>query len=153
MGALMNHHCPECSASWEPGATCQDHFHACLALEYEHPESFGAVHHLLVICYMLQHNAYSAHAWLDARQMLAGFVGGTLSPYQIRRKNRLLKQNPGSISRGPGLAEFQQIMWRCTIKSIRLSDPAVYCEDIRAWAVSVLADTDLLISRISGKQR
>jgi hypothetical protein len=45
-----------------------------MALEYENPSAYGAVHHLTVACYMLQHNAYSRDVWLEARKMLAQFI-------------------------------------------------------------------------------
>ena len=66
--------CPLCHAEYPSGETCQERFERCLALEFENPGTYGAVHHLTVACYMLQHNRYSREGWLQARALLAEFV-------------------------------------------------------------------------------
>jgi hypothetical protein len=78
--------CPLCHASLPPNQTCQDLFHQCLALEFEHPSAFGAVHHLTVLCYSLQHNLYSPQGWLEGRRLLARFVLEGASPAKLRRQ-------------------------------------------------------------------
>ena len=86
----------------------------CLALEFENPGTYGAVHHLTVACYMLQHNRYSREGWLQARALLAEFVDQGANPDQVRREHRQAfnqQKRTWSFTRGDKLAEFDRIVW------------------------------------------
>ncbi|MCB0192999.1 MAG: hypothetical protein KDJ65_13730 [Anaerolineae bacterium] len=65
----MSQKCLHCGANIQPNESCRDRFDLCLALEFENPIAFGAVHHLTVACYMLQHNAYARDVWLEATKI------------------------------------------------------------------------------------
>lgn len=143
----MRQTCPLCGGETAVSETCADRFNRCLALEYEHPAAFGAVHPLTVLCYMLQHNAYTATAWAAARKMLAQFVHEGKTPAEMRRQNRqwLAQRDPASrLTAGEKLAEFETIVWSRTIADVRLDTPDSYCADINQWAQRVLADTAFL---------
>jgi hypothetical protein len=47
--------CADCGAPAAEGETCRGMFDQLLAHEYALPEAFGAVHHLPVAVYSLQH--------------------------------------------------------------------------------------------------
>ena len=80
--------CPECGALWNYGRTCADDFHQMLFWENERPE-LGEVHHLMVLCYHLQHpSLYSAAGLAHARELLREFVVDGLTPQEVRRRNR-----------------------------------------------------------------
>src|SRR5512145_2930017 len=67
-------HGPECNAPWQEGQTCQDHFHQMLFWENEHPP-LGEVHHLMVLCYHLQHPSLYAPEGLEyAKGLLVDFI-------------------------------------------------------------------------------
>ncbi len=84
----MQLECPECDAILSNGRTCADDFHQLLFWENERPE-LGEVHHLMVLCYHLQHpSLYSTEGLAHARQLLADFVAGGLSPEEARRRQR-----------------------------------------------------------------
>jgi hypothetical protein len=128
----MSSACAQCGAVYQSGGTCQERFEACLALEYENPEAYGAVHLLSVACYMLQHNLYSRDGWLEARRMVAQTVIHETTPAEIREKNwRKLAsgQRKWSVTKGEKLAEFEAIRWSLTIA------------DVKHWAMCVLEDT------------
>lgn len=77
--------CPDCGADQLPESTCQDCFNSLLAFELEHPEAFGAVHHLTVSCFYLQHPRGYAHATLRAwRDLVAASLDGTMSTQELR---------------------------------------------------------------------
>lgn len=59
--------CAECGAAWTNGQTCEDHFHQMLFWEAENPRAGAEVHHLMVLCYHLQHPSLSRsqHRWFD----------------------------------------------------------------------------------------
>ena len=125
-----------------------------MALEYENPGAFGAVHHLTVVCYMLQHNAYSRDVWLEARNMLAQFVEEGVSPAAMRGRNRVRfdsAHRSWSITKGAKLPEFETILWSRTIAGVRLDDPETYCADVQLWATYVLKDTEQLVQGLKGK--
>ena len=116
-------------------------------MEFENPATFGAVHHLTVACYMLQHNGYSREGWLEVRKMVAQFVEEGVKPAEVRKRNQSRfdsRQREWSITKGPKLAEFDTITWSRTIADVRLDDPQSYCADVECWAESVLADTETL---------
>ncbi len=147
--------CPLCHASLPSKQTCQDLFHQCLALEFEHPSTFGAVHHLTVLCYYLQHNLYSHQGWLEGRRLLARFVQEGASPAEVRKQEgpRLQsgkrswrvtggeKKPGGEDLPGEKLPGVESLSWSRTIASLRLDDPQIYCAGVRLWAESVLLDS------------
>src|SRR5215210_7893546 len=80
--------CPECGAAWEGGKTCQDDFHQMLYWESEDP-SLWEVHHLMVLCYHLQHPSLYSPAGLNwAKDTLVEFVEQSASTEEVRRHNR-----------------------------------------------------------------
>ena len=119
-----------------------------MALEYENPAAYGAVHHLSVACYMLQHNAYSAEVWPEARNMLARFIRDGITPEQVRRQNRSRfdsRHRSWSVTKGAKFPDFDPILWTRTIADVRLDDPETYCKDVILGAERVLADTEVLV--------
>lgn len=47
--------CPECGTAWSPGDTGRDCFHLLGVWEGENPAVILQAHHLMVLCYHLQH--------------------------------------------------------------------------------------------------
>jgi hypothetical protein len=143
----MPYQCPQCGAKYTTDEQCADRFQACLALEYENPSAYGAVHHLTVISYMMQHDGYSLSAWLGAREMLSQFIRDGVSPAATRKKIGM-EANSGrrkwSMVKGPKLSHIARLDWKRTIAEIRLQDPETYVADVRQWAASVLEDSEAL---------
>lgn len=135
--------CPDCGARLPAAETCRERFGACLSLEYQHPDTFGAVHHLAVMCYSLQHNGYSRDAWLDARAMLARCLRENLSGPEFLKitREKLGTRRSGSITRGPRLAGVSSITWTVTVADLDTTTAARYEAGVRQWAASVVADT------------
>ena len=80
--------CPECGAALQGGETCEALFHQMLYWENEQPE-LGSVHHLMVLCYHLQHPSLLSQAGLDTGvQLLRDFLENGLTPEQARREKR-----------------------------------------------------------------
>jgi hypothetical protein len=147
----MSTTCQQCGAQWPDSTSCREHFEECLAYEYEHPATFGAVHHLMVACYMLQHNQYSRAGWIEARRLLERFLKHEVTPQEIRAENRARLdsgQRDWSITQGPRLAEFNSITWARTFAEVRLESPEIYCADVERWAAGVVADTRELIQHL-----
>ena len=143
--------CLQCSAVLEGQETCQERFDLAQSLELGQPASY-AVHHLSVPCFLLQHNRYSGQGWLYARQLLVEFIRHGKSPQEIRTSNRrqvVNRHRNWSVTKGPKLPGVENIAWSFTIADIRLDTPEHYCDDVRKWAESILADTDELIRTVS----
>jgi hypothetical protein len=69
--------------------TCEACFHALLAFENEHPAAFGAVHHLTVACYFLQHPRGYRPQVLDMwRNLIADSLNGRVTPRELQRRAR-----------------------------------------------------------------
>lgn len=153
--AEMSQKCSQCGAEYPSGGACRDRFDLCLVKEFESPTTFGAVHHLTVTCYMLQHNAYSRQVWLEARKMLAQFIQEGVTPAEMRNRIRSKfdsakrAKRPWRVTKGAKLAEFDSIVWSRTIADVRLDDAGTYCSDVKLWAISVLQDTETLIQKLN----
>jgi hypothetical protein len=148
----MSHKCPQCGAEFPSDEQCRDRFDLCMAMEYENPAAYGAVHHLTVACYMLQHNAYSREVWLEAREMLAQFIREGMTPAEMRKQKRSRFDSghrKRRVTAGEKLEEFGTIVWSRTIADVRLDNPRVYRADVELWVTSVLADTQPLVQSYS----
>src|SRR5574342_566687 len=76
---------PECGAREK---LCGNRFDEFLVLEFTDP-AYGAVHHLTVATYMLQHSSKLTRAgWLHERELLREFLVENKSPAFIRKQNR-----------------------------------------------------------------
>jgi uncharacterized protein DUF5946 len=96
--------CAECGAAQTADTRCLDCFHALLAFENERPPAFGAVHHLTVACYYLQHPTGYAPATLEMwRQLLADSLSGRATVKQLLERARRKFEGP-TRAREPGAA-------------------------------------------------
>ena len=71
---VVDNTCPACGANLPGGLTCEDCFHQMLFWENEE-SLLGEVHHLMVLCYHLQHpHLYSQEGLANAAGLLIDFV-------------------------------------------------------------------------------
>ena len=134
--------CPECGA---PDNLCQTRFDEFLALEFSDLR-YGAVHNLTVATFMLQHSSrMSKEGWLYERELLRDFIVNNKSPNLVRQ------QTSDQVDSGKRTFRFKskdgkpvisKTMWRKTILDVRAENAEVYCEDIAAWARSVLEESE-----------
>lgn len=141
----MSDHCPECGAAWADGRTCADDFHQLLFWENERPE-LGEVHHLMVLCYHLQHpSLYSAEGLAHARRLLTQFVEVGLSPAEVRQRQRAAVDSGGrgwSITARPGnRGEYERLpAWEVRARDVVEGRPDHYLENVRRWAGAIVRD-------------
>ncbi|HEY7348534.1 MAG TPA: DUF5946 family protein [Ktedonobacterales bacterium] len=139
-----NNQCPECGAAWRNNLTCQDHFHQMLAWEAEYPDKTLAGHHLMVLCYHLQHpHLYSPQGLEQAKQLLVAFVEQGATPDEMRRRQRgtvdsgkrawKIKGTPTSYG-----AYARPIQWPTTAADITAAGVDAYLDNVQAWARSVV---------------
>ncbi|MBI5353888.1 MAG: hypothetical protein HZB50_14700 [Chloroflexi bacterium] len=132
--------CPECGA---PDDICKTRFDEFLVLEFT-DASFGAVHHLTVSAYMLQHSSkLTREGWLHERELLREFLVENKPPAFIRKQNRDLVDSGKrkfKITSKNGLPVISKTSWTKTILDVRTENAEVYCADVTAWARSVLDD-------------
>ena len=136
--------CPECGA---PEAQCEPRYHECLNKEFT-DAGYGAVHHLTVATYMLQHSSkLTREGWLYERELLRSFIVENKPPAFIRKQNKDLVDNGKrkfKITSKDGLPKIARTTWTKTILDIRTENADVYCEDVTAWAKAALADSQEL---------
>jgi hypothetical protein len=133
--------CPECFAIHNDGLTCVDDFHQMLFWEAEDP-ALGIVHHLMVLCYHLQHpGLYSPEGLRYSRQLLSAFIEEGLTPAEVRRRSRDTvdsgKRNwkiKGDIT--PGSYDCA-IQWTMTAADVVAGGMTHYVENVTVWAQSV----------------
>jgi Family of unknown function (DUF5946) len=114
--------CPECGARWQGTRTCTDDFH--LLLGWELAYLVYDVHHLLVLCYHLQHpSLYSPQMLQRAPQMLVDFVEGGISPQQMRQRIAISVDH-----------------WQRRVGDVVDGGLDAYVPNVQAWAALVLAD-------------
>ncbi len=137
--------CPECGA---PETLCQTRFDEFLALEFT-DAGYGAVHHLTVTAYMLQHSSkLTREGWLHERELLREFLVENKPPAFIRRQNRDLVDSGKrtfKIKSRDGLPVINKTSWTKTILDVRTENAEVYCADVSAWARSVLVEAQGII--------
>lgn len=137
-----NEICPECGAAWTAGRTCRDYFHQMLYWENEDPAR-GEVHHLMVLCYHLQHpSLYSAEGLATARELLADLVERGLTTQQIRHDNRerLSSGNRGwtMTARLGNHGRYRRpVAWTMAAADVVAAGPERYRERVREWAESI----------------
>ena len=138
------HPCPECGAALAGTTTCQDHFHQMLYWETEVPAR-GEVHHLMVLCYHLQHpGLYSPAGLQHALGLLDDFIVRGKSPAEVRQLNRdkvASDQRTWTITARPGAqgAYERPIVWTLTAADVIAGGADAYCDTVRLWARSVYA--------------
>jgi hypothetical protein len=132
--------CPECGA---PDSLCETRFEEFLALEFT-DAGYGAVHHLTVAAYMLQHSSLlTREGWLNERKLLREFLVENKPPQFVRRQNRELI-NSGKrafkIKSRDGQRVIHRSTWANTILDVRTEDVETYCAEVTTWARSVLEE-------------
>ncbi len=138
----MSDHCPECGARLAEGRSCADDFHQLLFWENERPE-LGEVHHLMVLCYHLQHpSLYSAEGLAHARRLLADFVAGGLSPAEVRQRQRAAVdsgQRAWHVTGRPGNrgAYERTPLWTMRAQDVVAVGIERYSDSMRRWAADV----------------
>ena len=132
--------CPECGA---PDRLCQTRFDEFLVLEFTDAD-YGAVHHLTVAAYMVQHSSkLTPEGWLHERELLREFLIANKPPAFIRKQNKDLVDSGKRkfrIKSRDGLPVINKTTWTKTILDVRVENAEIYCEDVTAWARSVLED-------------
>jgi hypothetical protein len=135
--------CPECGAPVTEKYSCTEHFHRFLILEFSDPE-YGAVHHLTVAAYMLQHpSRLSRSGWLGMRALLSRFLEEGIDPQSVRAEMRAevdSSQRTWSLVKGPRMELPENFSWSITILSVNESDAAQYRLGIERWARQALND-------------
>jgi len=137
--------CSECGARLTTEQTCRDHFHQMLFWESEDPTCW-AVHHLIVLCYHLQHpSLYSTEGLATARGLLTDFIERGLSPEEVRRKNSgpvASGARDWTITARPGNqgAYDRPIRWTMTAADVVAAGAEAYVESVGAWARAVHTD-------------
>ena len=134
--------CPECGA---PENLCQTRFDEFLVLEFT-DAGYGAVHHLTVATFMVQHSSrMTREGWMYERELLREFLIENKPPQLIRKQ---IKDTVDSGKRTfkfkskTGLPAINKSSWTKTILDIRAENAEVYGQDINAWATAVLEDAE-----------
>ena len=134
--------CPECGA---PDRLCQARFDEYLILEFTDP-GYGAVHHLTVAAFMVQHSSrMTREGWLFERDLLRQFLVENKPPALVRRqiKNTVDSgKRKFKIKSKTGLPIINKSTWTKTILDARAENAETYCKDITAWARSVLEEAE-----------
>ena len=137
--------CPECGA---PDNLCQTRFDEYLILEFT-DAGYGAVHHLTVATFMVQHSSkMTGEGWLFERDLIRQFLVENKSPALIRKQ---IKDTVDSGKRTfnlkskTGVPVINKTTWTKTILNVRAENAEVYCEDITTWARSVLEEADAIV--------
>jgi hypothetical protein len=134
--------CPECGAR---DTLCQERFDEFQALEFT-DAAYGAVHHLTVAAYMVQHSSkLTREGWLHERELLREFLVENKPPAFIRKQNKDLVDSGKrtfKIKSSDGKPVINKTSWTKTILDVRVENAQVYCDDVKAWARSVLEDAE-----------
>lgn len=133
--------CAECGTLLTDGDTCRAIFERMMAREFQEFATYGAVHHLSVLCFNIQHPAgYSDDYWRYAVALLTETVEHDL-PGEVIRARMRREMAPGrrtlTIRGAPSMPHTHAWTMRCG--DIPLDDAARYTDAVRAWARSIVA--------------
>jgi uncharacterized protein DUF5946 len=145
--------CAQCGASQSDGITCRDCFDMMLAFENENPPAFGAVHHLTVACYFLQHPAGYADAALNLwHQAVADGLDGRATTQELQR--RAGRAFAGSVRVRDATAvprPWWPKSWPRTVRDVLMPgetiDAPTYVQRAAVWAESVRTTLDAAATR------
>jgi hypothetical protein len=97
---------------------------------------------------MVQHSSnVTREGWLLERNLLREFLIENKPPAYIRKQNRDVVDSGKrtfKIKSKTGVPVINKITWRKTILDVRAENADVYCEDISAWARSVLEEAEAI---------
>jgi len=137
--------CPACGALRAADSSCEADFHTLLGWEHEFP-AYGEVHHLLVLCYQLQHpHLYSIEGLVHAKGLIVDFLEGGKTTEQVRREKRGIVASSArtwKVTARPGScgAYAHPIKWSMTVLDVAADDHTRYRENVRRWADATLKD-------------
>lgn len=137
--------CLACGAALTGTESCEAFFHQMLFWENEFSE-LGAVHHLAVLCYHLQHpHLYSPAGLKAAVGLLESFVEAGASTPEVRRRSRAHLDSGRrswkiTARRGDEGAYPSPVSWQTTAPDIIAAGPDCYIDTVRHWAVCCLQD-------------
>ena len=141
--------CPDCGAV-QQRAACLSCFHALLAYENERPTAFGAVHHLTVATYYLQHpRGYTFDVLRAWRDLLADALDGRAAPREFLR--RVSRDFSGPVRvRDPEATppQWWPRRWTMTIQSVITPDEPLEVEEYVARARHWAAEARALLERV-----
>lgn len=145
-GRCAINHCPECGAPRAADDSCRERFDRCLAREFSDP-AYGAVHHLTVAAYVLQHpSRLSRPGWLAMRDLLSRFLREGVAPAEVvsaGRRDASLVFGAGRSWRftsGSAVELPAGFAWTQTIPDAADEPSDAYGAAITGWAGAVLED-------------
>jgi len=134
--------CPECGAE-----NCQARFDEFLVLEFG-DAGYGAVHHLTVATYLLQHSSkLTREGWQCERELMREFLVENKPPAFIRMQNKDLVDSGKrtfAIKSKTGQPVISKTTWTKTIMDVRGDNGEIYCADVTEWARSVLMESNVI---------
>ncbi len=112
--------------------------------ESERPD-YWVVHHLMVLCYHLQHPRLLSHDGLHAQmRLLAEFLESGTTTEEVRRRDRNALDSGNRKYKIKGTpaahgAYDRPIAWPMTAPDVIAAGVDSYCDSMRSWAQSTLA--------------
>ena len=132
--------CPDCGAPLAADEPCRTLFDRLLAHEYTFAEAFGAVHHLTVAAYSLQHpRGYSRDAVRMWQIIIAESLDGVSTPADFLDRARA-HFTDGVRVREPGAEPPPgwPTRWPMTAADVvDAPDAATHIDRVRRWAASI----------------
>jgi hypothetical protein len=134
--------CPACGADWTDGQTCIDHFHLMSAWELDN--QLYDVHHLMVLCYHLQHpGLYSPEGVALAKKLLVEFLEDGIDPQAMRRHIGGVVDSGKRSYRIKGTSGSQgkyanSVRWEMVAADVTRAGIKRYYDSVQRWADSIL---------------
>ncbi|WP_156251172.1 DUF5946 family protein [Pseudactinotalea terrae] len=138
--------CVQCGASGRLG-TCDELFHALLALDHQRLQPWGRYHGLNVACFGLQHPSGITAKVLDGQlAMLTAFLVGGLDAVNAREAEQVRANRRGGLMRADAAAVVPPSS--APVVLVTIEDVAVdgtfpaegYQQRMHAWARSIAGE-------------
>jgi hypothetical protein len=112
-------------------------FKECLGKDFS-DEGYFSAHHLLVLCYMIQCNAYNNKYKKTVYKILKDFIDGKeRKGIMIENRKLFNGKDKTPILKGGNEKDIFFDKWEKTIMDIRTDSTENYCQDIKDWAFGI----------------
>jgi hypothetical protein len=112
-------------------------FKECLGKEFSDAKYLSA-HHLLVLCYMIQCDAYNNEYKEKVYEILKDFIDGKeIKEIMIENRKLFNGKKKAPILKEGNEESMVFDKWGKTIMDIRTDNAENYCQDIKDWAFEI----------------
>lgn len=138
--------CAECGTELQGVLRCQEYFERMLAWDFSDFAGVGQVHHLMVLCYYLQHPShYSPEGLTHAIQILKKVIEESFTDRDLYQEESAVFSSTNRTWNVSGTEESHgtyvtKIPWSMTVSAVVKEGISQYPTKVKEWAQTIYTD-------------